>query len=549
MVKRPNKRDSNELEQEYEERRQYIRENAPLMDLETLAKGFFTKFNANSKSAAHDALHASLHATGFEQLAKETKLEGFKTWMTNVFQEDKKNKKLSLEKVIKRHRTRLQTSGVIKGAQFIQSGMDLLAPEGSSSAQAVSKEEESEEYESDRTVSHSAQKTPRTPHPSRKAGKRKREAEPVAAQALTPNEDAQNGDLDPTQYPVHFANLGQTIVWNVDGTDMVQEFRQFRLGHLSPFSLARDGIADLTLNSTFSKALDPAVLSIARRVDPAPDIYKRWPTLEAICNRVFASDHYDQVATAVRSESMQDPIAAYLFLIIMAYWQYFQFHDEVPENINEREGFVGLTWTFMQTPLTMYEIESRYMDILITAVEERRNQDKDLLYEMKETGQFADAVAIRGNQQLLLAEAALIHNPKLEKRLQDEFKLARAMRDSWISHVRSISNLSVPPRGLAVFGSVSFKDETKVMIMDFQGMFRLKQFDLFTIPLRKRDFGIKMRAAVISCLELAARLHEEIERRHRPRPALGFYERTVLADAIHLIEKTTSTPTKTSKRK
>lgn len=123
---------------------------------------------------------------------------------------------------------------------------------------------------------------------------------------------------DPTQYPVHFANLGQTIVWSVDGIDMVQEFRQFRLGHLSPFALARDGIADLTLNSTFSKALDPAVLSIARRVDPAPDIYERWPTLEAICNRVFASSHYDQVATAVRSESMQDPIAAYLFLIIMA---------------------------------------------------------------------------------------------------------------------------------------------------------------------------------------------------------------------------------------
>ena len=57
--------------------------------------------------------------------------------MTNVFQEDKKNKKLSLEKVIKRHRTRLQTSGVIKGAQLIQSGMDLLAPEVSLSLQDV----------------------------------------------------------------------------------------------------------------------------------------------------------------------------------------------------------------------------------------------------------------------------------------------------------------------------------------------------------------------------------------------------------------------------
>lgn len=117
---------------------------------------------------------------------------------------------------------------------------------------------------------------------------------------------------------MHFANLGQGVTWKVDDIDMVHEFRQFRLKHLRPFSLARDGIADVTLSSMFSKALDPAVLSVARRVSPAPDIYQRWPTLGPICDRVFNSDHYDKVALAIRSESMLDPIAAYLFVITMA---------------------------------------------------------------------------------------------------------------------------------------------------------------------------------------------------------------------------------------
>jgi hypothetical protein len=56
---------------------------------------------------------------------------------------------------------------------------------------------------------------------------------------------------------------------------MLQKFRDFRRGNLGPFSLARDGIADLTLESAFSRVLGPTLLSSVRRTDPAPDIYER----------------------------------------------------------------------------------------------------------------------------------------------------------------------------------------------------------------------------------------------------------------------------------
>ncbi|KAF9176654.1 hypothetical protein BGZ50_000137 [Haplosporangium sp. Z 11] len=502
-------------EQDHEERHRFIRQNASSMELKALAREFFAKFNLRSKSAAYDALLSSLNSVGCEQQANEVKVSG----ATVILTEDAKAAKLSLLTAAKRRRTQLEISGVIKGSHMIQSGMDTLVPENIRLIrQLMIRKEEN-------------------------AVMRHRRVSPIKNDER-PEQKAPNEFPDPTRNLEHFATLGQAIVWNVEGIDVVQKFHDFRIGNLGPFALARDGIADLTNDSSFCQTLDPTLLSAIRRAEPAPNIYERWPTLGPILDRVFVSNNYDEVAHAICSESMHDPIAAYLFVIIMAYWQYFQFHEEVPENINEREGFAGLTWSFMQTPLTMYKIQSRYLDVLITAVEGRKNQDKNPLLEVKEVGHFADAVATYNNQQLLLAEAALIHAPKLEKRRQDEFKLARAMRDSWISHVRSISSLAVPPRDLAMFGSVSFKDETKLLRMDFQGVFRLQQFDLFIIPLGKRDFGNKMKAAVISCLELAARLHQETERRRQSTIILGYYDRVLLADALRLIAKTTSTPTK-----
>ncbi|KAG0286605.1 hypothetical protein BGZ98_005011, partial [Dissophora globulifera] len=79
-------------------------------------------------------------------------------------------------------------------------------------------------------------------------------------------------------------------------------------------------------------------------------------------------------------------------------------------------------------------------------------------------------------QQLYLSEASTIHNPKADKRVRDEFKLARAMRDSWVSQVRSSCRETVPRRGIAVFGSTSSKDETKLWRLNFIGVFRLIQY-------------------------------------------------------------------------
>ncbi|KAG0315200.1 hypothetical protein BGZ99_007608 [Dissophora globulifera] len=127
---------------------------------------------------------------------------------------------------------------------------------------------------------------------------------------------------------------------------------------MGPYSLALDEIADLTSESAFSASLEKNILAIAKMAPPSPDIYERWLMLRSILDRVCVFNRYDEVAKAVRKESMKDPVAAYLFTIVMAYSHYFTFRSEVPEDINEREGFVGPTWMFLQTPLTMYNVES-----------------------------------------------------------------------------------------------------------------------------------------------------------------------------------------------
>ncbi|KAF9409139.1 hypothetical protein BGZ94_002045 [Podila epigama] len=197
----------------------------------------------------------------------------------------------------------------------------------------------------------------------------------------------------------------------------------------------------------------------------------------------------------------------------------------------------------------MSNIESRYLEVLITGVEERKNQAADLRHDVKHPGQFTDGVAFSGASQVYLAEASMLHQPKAEKQKEDEFKLARAMRDSWMSQLRATCRESVSCRGMSVFGSSSFKDETKLWMMDFRAVFRLHQFDVFIVPLKKREFGRKMKAAVLSCIGLALRIEMELEIREANVQPTTYEERLEWEEATRRVDTTSTTPERPKKRK
>ncbi|KAF8949903.1 hypothetical protein BGZ46_004852, partial [Entomortierella lignicola] len=194
------------------------------------------------------------------------------------------------------------------------------------------------------------------------------------------------------------------------------------------------------------------------------------------------------------------------------------------------------------------EIETRSLEVLITGVEERKNLDRDLRFEIKQIGQFADGVGLHGASQIYLAEASTLRQPKAQKLQEDEFKLVRAMRDSWLSQLKATCRESIPCRAMTVFGSSSNKDETKLWQKDFKGVLRLFQIDSFLIPQKKLDFGRKMKVAALSCIKLAARVQMELQKRESEAIPATYLKRIELNKAIRGIQATTPTPDKPRKR-
>ncbi|KAG0063986.1 hypothetical protein BGZ89_009465 [Linnemannia elongata] len=113
-------------------------------------------------------------------------------------------------------------------------------------------------------------------------------------------------------------------------------------------------------------------------------------------------------------ENMKDPIVRS---------HHFSYNETVPADINERQWFVDLTWCVIRGAMTMTGLETRYLEILITGVQERKNWARDDLTEAKRIGQFAGGAIMWEGSQLCLSETSSVQNAKAEKLRQDEFKL------------------------------------------------------------------------------------------------------------------------------
>ncbi|KAG0323620.1 hypothetical protein BGZ99_002675 [Dissophora globulifera] len=222
--------------------------------------------------------------------------------------------------------------------------------------------------------------------------------------------------------------------------------------------------------------------------------------------------------------------------------------SEVPSVINEREGFADLTWTFIRGALALAGIESRHFEVMVIGVDERKNADRNLLVETKEHAYLADGVGLHRGHQLYLAESALLHSPRAEKRLQDCYKVMRAMKDSWVSQMRSTIREGRPPESFSVFGSTSFRDETRFYQMDVVGVFRVFEVNGMVVPISKADFGMKMEACMLCCLEFALLLKQEISARSTIAPTT-FKEKRLMLEDCRSIPGNQTVPPKQKKQK
>ncbi|KAF9912504.1 hypothetical protein EC991_010591 [Linnemannia zychae] len=349
-----------------------------------------------------------------------------------------------------------------------------------------------------------------------------------------------------------FSRVNQETTWTSGGHDILEHFRAYQSKNQQIFELARDEIADLSGQSGFALSLTADQLDAALvDLSPVQSPQETWPNLNDVVSRVL-NDRYsfDDALAASRAESMQDPVAEYIHGILYSYSKYFRFSDRIPTDLREHEGFADMTWTVIGGALTLAGVETRYLEVPVKAVEERKNAHRNPFLDTKAQAHMADGVAFRGPCQIYLAEASALSQSESGKRAEDEFKLKRDLRDIFQSQLKDICEDGLlPPRSMCVFGSTSFNARTTFYALDFKGVFRLHEVRSIIMPLTKAGgFTPRLKRCVLVCLEVALMIKEELERRECADP-IPQGRKQLLVQACNQMQVTTRTPTKPKKQK
>jgi hypothetical protein len=112
--------------------------------------------------------------------------------------------------------------------------------------------------------------------------------------------------------------LNQRLEWKYGDIDILQRFKSYRSKSQNPFCLSKDHIADLTEGSKFlQKFSQDTRLGLLEELTPSVAIHNQWPTFKEVSERIFKPGFtFDDVSSAIKDETMKDPIAGYAHNII-----------------------------------------------------------------------------------------------------------------------------------------------------------------------------------------------------------------------------------------
>ncbi|KAF9099641.1 hypothetical protein BGX27_000548 [Mortierella sp. AM989] len=144
---------------------------------------------------------------------------------------------------------------------------------------------------------------------------------------------------------------------------------------------------------------------------------------------------YDEVTQALLKEDLADPVAYYLMSIVMPYSHYFKFHNKISQDLNEREAFASFTWSFIRGALTMMNIGSRSLEVLITGVYIHAESKVILDEEFGQFGKFerkVDLTFYSGKYELSNRGFKIPDAPEMDVKLQNRknIHLNRAIMES-----------------------------------------------------------------------------------------------------------------------
>ncbi|KAF9280633.1 hypothetical protein BGZ68_007115 [Mortierella alpina] len=222
---------------------------------------------------------------------------------------------------------------------------------------------------------------------------------------------------------------------------------------------------------------------------------------------------------------------------------YFQFGPTIPSHLNEREAFVDCTWSFIRGAFTAAGIQTRMLEVAISGSKERKTQVKSR-GERLEVARKADGVGMHDQHQIYIAESALIYGATQDKMDEDCWKSKRALRDSWVSQIKAISQDAHPRTGMSVFGSTSHNRQTQFFAMDYKGVFRVRTLTSMTMPVQADSFAAGMQQCILACLEFVLHVLDETERRNLAKKITLHKDREDFLEAAATIPTTSNTPKK-----
>ncbi|KAF9339852.1 hypothetical protein BGZ91_004444 [Linnemannia elongata] len=339
--------------------------------------------------------------------------------------------------------------------------------------------------------------------------------------------------------------------WTSGNQDLVQLFREFQSSQTTkPYSLSADGIADLTDGGEFTLYLN--ALFEPREIDPWEsclelDIDKDLEGQVTDILRPFQT-HKDMIK-AVRGMNHEDDVVHYLGQVLAGYERFFRLQRSAAMS-NERQVFTDLIVAALDGPLSKNDLTLRLFEVPVKGNSWRKNVGRDPLSDKTVPGRMADAVveSPTGLQLLIVETAHLDGRATTKKAASDRWKIARALRDTWLLNVREAISDEKKPSNVVVFGLQLFGVEAHLLALDFVGTHRLYHVGKVKIPVSESALPVLL-PRLLSLMSAAADQVKLKCTEYAEAQELSRKEQRLFAQVLQRFNATSSTPPNPNKKK
>ncbi|KAG0248538.1 hypothetical protein BG011_010171 [Mortierella polycephala] len=345
----------------------------------------------------------------------------------------------------------------------------------------------------------------------------------------------------------HIKILNQEHEWISLNVDLVALFKGFAAKQTSSFSLARDGIADLSSQGEFAAALTDNIFDDV--MDSCPSL-KDDARISGILEELFPfADTTFETANAIASETRKNGRLTTFVTRTMANYSLFYPHYMSIPPMNERQHFVEVAMPAFRHAFRLVGKDIQLFEVKILGCGRRKNEKRIPLVDKLNYAHMADGIVAHNGLQIVLFECSPPVEKNLDKAYMDHFKMTRDLKDTWVYNVEQlIRSGRQPPRGLRVFGVTVDTRFLKVFALNLAGCFCLQEIASLELPVQQATFATNFTRLVKVAYNFAEMVRAEAEGWGR---ALTI-EQAQIRKARHAIQHlppTNVTPTKMKRMK